>query len=144
MKPPSTAEESSRRTAGGPTASLQYGQVRSLSVINARQCEHMRRESISTIIRCLADATRIRYASPHEMPHAPVDSWRPVWTIARSDGHGQSAHAAPVGSRTAERNRPRALRQADEGGFGGGVERRDRRRIPAMLHQRAGAAEYRT
>src|ERR1035438_9407437 len=45
-------EESSLETRRGATASLQYGQTRSLVVINARQCGHMRRGSISTIIRC--------------------------------------------------------------------------------------------
>src|ERR1019366_2708511 len=54
MNPPTSWEESSRETWRGATASLQYGQTRSLIVMNARQCGHMRRESISTIIRCMA------------------------------------------------------------------------------------------
>src|ERR1035441_6892073 len=52
MKPPTNWEESSPETRRGATASLQYGQTRSLVVMNARQCGHMRRGSISTIIRC--------------------------------------------------------------------------------------------
>src|SRR5664279_1019492 len=56
MNPPTSSEESSRETWRGATASLQYGQTRSLIVMNARQCGHMRRESISTIIRCTVRA----------------------------------------------------------------------------------------
>src|ERR1035441_7921818 len=52
MKPPTNWEESSPETRRGATASLQYGQTRSLVVMNARQCGQMRRGSISTIIRC--------------------------------------------------------------------------------------------
>src|ERR1035441_7991860 len=52
MNPPTNWEESSPETRRGATASLQYGQTRSLVVMNARQCGHMRRGSISTIIRC--------------------------------------------------------------------------------------------
>src|SRR5450759_2004778 len=54
INPPTSWEESSRETWRGATASLQYGQTRSLIVMNARQCGHMRRGSISTIIRCMA------------------------------------------------------------------------------------------
>ena len=46
MKPPMMAEASARSTARGPTVSLQYGHTRSLVVMKARQCGHMRRESI--------------------------------------------------------------------------------------------------
>ena len=52
MRPPTKPAESSPETRRGATASLQYGQTRSLVVMNARQCGHMRRGSIHTIIRC--------------------------------------------------------------------------------------------
>src|ERR1017187_1868407 len=46
MKPPITEPAWRISAARGPTSSLQYGQMRSLMVMNARQCGHMRRESI--------------------------------------------------------------------------------------------------
>src|SRR4051794_5573688 len=46
IRPPSRAASGRRSIARGPTASLQYGHTRSFVVIKARQCGHMRRESI--------------------------------------------------------------------------------------------------
>src|SRR6266481_4285979 len=46
MKPPKIAPGSRRSMARGPTDSLQYGHTRSLVVMNARQCGHMRRLSM--------------------------------------------------------------------------------------------------
>src|SRR5665647_1328763 len=64
INPPTSWEESSRETWRGATASLQYGQTRSLMVINARQCGHMRRGSISTIIRCSGADPQVRAGTP--------------------------------------------------------------------------------
>src|ERR1019366_2593403 len=68
MKPPTNWEESSPETRRGATASLQYGQTRSLVVMNARQCGHMRRGSISTIIRCRECLTEQEKPAPASAP----------------------------------------------------------------------------
>src|ERR1035441_6062230 len=44
--PPITEPALRTSAARGPTSSWQYGQIRSSMVMNARQCGHMRRESI--------------------------------------------------------------------------------------------------
>src|ERR1039458_7627154 len=46
MNPPTRPAPASRETCRGATASSQYGQTRSLIVINARQCGHIRRDSM--------------------------------------------------------------------------------------------------
>src|SRR5438045_115356 len=81
MNPPTSWEESSREAWRGATASLQYGQTRSLVVINARQCGHMRRGSISTIIRC--------------MPRGPGEAYA-VW-YNRISRNGQNRARVPRG-----------------------------------------------
>src|SRR5882757_9809083 len=50
IRPPRIGEGFRASTARGATDSLQYGQVRSLVVIKARHCGHIRRLSIESIL----------------------------------------------------------------------------------------------
>src|ERR1017187_8858830 len=77
MKPP-RRPDTSRWTARGPTVSLQYGQMRSLVVINARQCGHIRRESISI------HSTTSRNSRPFTA-EAPRRREEPVWGAEQAE-----------------------------------------------------------
>src|ERR1044072_4710967 len=58
ISPPRICPELPRSTRRGSTDSLQYGQTRSLVVMKARQCGHMRRVSIVNSMMTRDDASR--------------------------------------------------------------------------------------
>src|SRR6266478_805945 len=64
IKPPRTSAGLRLSMAREPTCSWQYGQTRSLSVMNARQCGHIRRESTRAIVEAKSKKGDRRFQPP--------------------------------------------------------------------------------